>query len=285
MAQKVKIGLVQPNIWDDMDANIAHVSALVRKAKDAGADFIATPENSGFMGVNAAASVAAGKPEESHPALQAFRKLSAELGTWLLVGSLAIKPEGANRNFNRSYLLMPDGEIAAHYDKIHLFDVDLPSGETYRESNSIAPGGEGVLTPLPFGTLGMTVCYDLRFPGLYRGLAQAGADIISIPAAFTRTTGQAHWHVLMRARAIETGAFVIAPAMWGDHPGNRQTYGHSLVVDPWGRVLADMGDGVGAKVVEIDLAEVAKARAQIPAWRHDPVYTLPARNLTGRAAE
>lgn len=277
MAQRFKVGLVQPNIWDDMDANIAHVSALVRKAKEAGADLIATPENSGFMGANAAASVVAGRPEESHPALQAFRALSKELNTWLLVGSLAIKPEGANRNFNRSYLLAPDGGIAARYDKIHLFDVDLPSGETYRESNSIAPGAEGVLAPLPYATLGMSICYDLRFPGLYRGLAQAGADIISIPAAFTRTTGQAHWHVLLRARAIETGAFVIAPAMWGDHPGNRQTYGHSLVIDPWGRVLADAGDGVGVVTAEIDLAQVAKARGQIPAWRHDPTYTLPAR--------
>jgi predicted amidohydrolase len=277
MAQRFKVGLVQPNIWDDMDANIAHVSALVRKAKEAGADLIATPENSGFMGANAAASVAAGRPEDSHPALQAFRALSKELSSWLLVGSLAIKPEGANRNFNRSYLLAPDGGIAARYDKIHLFDVDLPSGETYRESNSIAPGAEGVLAPLPYATLGMSICYDLRFPGLYRGLAQAGADIISIPAAFTRTTGQAHWHVLLRARAIETGAFVIAPAMWGDHPGNRQTYGHSLVIDPWGRVLADAGDGVGVVTAEIDLAQVAKARGQIPAWRHDPTYTLPAR--------
>ncbi|MFN4309429.1 MAG: carbon-nitrogen hydrolase family protein [Ferrovibrio sp.] len=277
MAQRFKVGLVQPNIWDDMDANIAHVSALVRKAKEAGADLIATPENSGFMGANAAASVAAGRPEDSHPALQAFRALSKELSSWLLVGSLAIKPEGANRNFNRSYLLAPDGGIAARYDKIHLFDVDLPSGETYRESNSIAPGAEGVLAPLPYATLGMSICYDLRFPGLYRGLAQAGADIISIPAAFTRTTGQAHWHVLLRARAIETGAFVIAPAMWGDHPGNRQTYGHSLVIDPWGRVLADAGDGVGVVTAEIDLAQVAKARGQIPAWRHDPAYTLPAR--------
>lgn len=281
---KVRIGLVQPNIWDDMSANIAHVSALVRQAKDGGADFIATPENSGFMGLNAAASVAAGRPEDSHPALQAFRALSAELKTWLLVGSLAIKPDGANRNFNRSYLLSPEGEIAARYDKIHLFDVDLPSGETYRESNSIAPGADGVVVPLPFAMLGMSVCYDLRFPGLYRGLAQAGAEVITIPAAFTRTTGKAHWHVLMRARAIETGTFVIAPAMWGDHPGNRQTYGHSLVVDPWGRVLADMGEGVGATVVDIDLSEVAKARAQIPAWNHDPVYALPTR-LSGRAAE
>lgn len=206
-----------------------------------------------------------------------LRDLAKEMSAWFLVGSIAVKPEGANRNFNRSYLLAPDGEIAARYDKIHLFDVDLPSGETYRESNSIAAGDRGVLASLPFATLGMSVCYDLRFPGLYRGLAQAGADLISIPAAFTRTTGEAHWHVLLRARAIETGAFVIAPAMWGNHPGNRQTYGHSLVVDPWGRVLADAGEGVRAVTVEIDLAEVAKARAQIPAWRHDPSYAMPAR--------
>lgn len=277
MPRRVKIGLVQPNIWDDMAVNTAHIAALVRKARADGAELIATPENSAFMGANAAASVAAGRPEEEHPALQAFRALARELSTWFLVGSLAIKPAGANRNFNRSYLLAPDGAVAARYDKIHLFDVDLPSGETYRESNSIAPGSEGVLAPLPFGMLGMSICYDLRFPGLYRGLAQAGAELISIPAAFTRTTGRAHWHVLLRARAIETGAFVIAPAMWGNHPGNRQTYGHSLVIDPWGKVLLDMGDGVGAAVLEIDLAEVAKARAQIPAWRHDPVYTLPAR--------
>ncbi|HEX6957202.1 MAG TPA: carbon-nitrogen hydrolase family protein [Ferrovibrio sp.] len=277
MAGRVKIGLVQPNVWDDMAANIAHVSALVRKAKSEGAELIATPENSGFMGANAAASIAAARPEDQHPALQAFRDLAQELSVWLLVGSLAIRPEGANRNYNRSYLLAPDGTIAARYDKIHLFDVDLPSGESYRESNSIAPGSEGILAPLPFATLGMSVCYDLRFPALYRGLAQAGANLISIPAAFTRVTGEAHWHVLLRARAIETGTFVIAPAMWGNHPGNRQTYGHSLVIDPWGRVLADAGEGVGTVTVEIDLAEVAKARAQIPAWRHDPIYSLPAR--------
>ena len=282
MSRRVRIALVQPNVWDDMAVNVAQISALVRKAKADGAEFVATPENSGFMGLNAAANIAAGRPEESHPALQAFRALAQEQGVWLLVGSLAIKPEGANRNFNRSYLLAPDGSIAARYDKIHLFDVDLPSGETYRESNSIAPGSEGVLAALPFATLGMSVCYDLRFPGLYRGLAQAGAEILSVPAAFTRTTGKAHWHVLMRARAIETGAFVIAPAMWGDHPGNRQTYGHSLVVDPWGRVLADAGEGVGTVIAEIDLDEVAKARAQIPAWNNNPVYTLPP---AARAAE
>lgn len=277
MSRRLRVACVQPNVRDDMADNIAQVSALIRQAHKAGADFITTPENSGFMGRNAAASLAAGCSEADHPALAAFRALAAELNAWLLIGSLAVREDGANRNFNRSFLFDPKGEIAARYDKIHLFDVDLPSGETYRESNSIAPGAEAVLTELPQAKLGLSVCYDLRFPGLYRGLAQAGAEMLTIPAAFTRTTGEAHWHVLMRARAIETGAYVIAPAMWGDHPGNRQTYGHSLIVDPWGRVLADAGDGVGVIVAEIDLDQVAKARAQIPAWRDNPDYTMPPR--------
>lgn len=275
MTRRFRIACVQPNLHDDMAANIAQVTALIAQAKQRGADFIATPENSGFMGRNAAASLAAGRPEESHSALAAYRTAAQEHAVWLLVGSIAVKPDGANRNFNRSFLLDPQGGIAARYDKIHLFDVDLPGGETYRESNSIVPGDKAMLAETPFGKLGMTVCYDLRFPQLYRGLAQAGAELLSIPAAFTRVTGQAHWHVLMRARAIETGAFVIAPAMWGDHPGARQTYGHSLVVDPWGRVLADAGEGVGVVTAEIDLAEVAKARAQVPAWAHDPEYVAP----------
>jgi len=281
MTAAFRIACVQPNIGDDMAANIAQVSALIRQAKTAGADFITTPENTGFMGRNAAASLAAGAPETSHPALSALRALAAELQTWLLIGSLAIREAGAARNANRSFLLKPDGSIAARYDKIHMFDVDLPSGETYRESASIAPGDAAVLAPSPFGNLGMTVCYDLRFPGLYRALAQAGADILTVPAAFTRTTGQAHWHVLMRARAIETGCYVVAPAMWGDHPGNRQTYGHSLIIDPWGRVLADGGEGTGVITAEVDLAQVAKARAQIPAWNHDPAYVRPTSLASG----
>ena len=279
--RRFSVACLQTNLHDDMAANIAQVSALARQAKAAGAELIATPENSGFMGRNAAASLAAGRSEAEHPALAAYRDLAREMETWLLVGSLAVREDGANRNANRSYLLGPDGEIKARYDKIHLFDVDLPSGETYRESNSIAGGDAAVLTPTPFGALGMTVCYDLRFPHLYRGLAQAGAQLLSIPAAFTRTTGEAHWHVLLRARAIETGAFVIAPAMWGDHPSARQTYGHSLIVDPWGRVLADAGEGVGICMAEIDLDEVDKARAQIPAWNSNTDYTSPTSLASG----
>ncbi len=275
MPRPLRIALVQPNIRDDMAENIAQVSALIRQAAGSGAGFVATPENSSFMGRNAAASLAAGKPEAEHPALRAFRDLAAELKIWLLIGSISVREDGANRNANRSYLIDPAGGIVAQYDKIHMFDVDLPNGEVFRESNTFAPGDASVLTALPEAKLGLSICYDLRFPGLYRGLAQAGAEIITVPAAFTRNTGQAHWHVLLRARAIETGAFVVAPAMWGDHPGGRQTYGHSLIIDPWGRVLADAGEGVGIAVADIDLDEVAKARAQIPAWLNEPLYAKP----------
>ncbi len=275
MPRPLRIALVQPNIRDDMAENIAQVSALIRQAAATGAGFVTTPENSSFMGRNAAASLAAGKPEAEHPALRAFVDLAAELKIWLLIGSISVREDGANRNANRSYLIDPAGAITAQYDKIHMFDVDLPNGEVFRESNTFAPGDASVLTELPEAKLGLSICYDLRFPGLYRGLAQAGAEIISVPAAFTRNTGQAHWHVLLRARAIETGAFVVAPAMWGDHPGGRQTYGHSLIIDPWGRVLADAGEGVGIAVADIDLDEVAKARAQIPAWQNDPLYSKP----------
>ncbi len=275
MARRLRIACVQPNIRDDMAENIAQVCALIRQAQAKGAEFVTTPENSGFMGRNAAASLAAGQPEATHPALKAFRALAAELKIWLLIGSISVKEEGANRNANRCFLLDPQGEIVARYDKIHMFDVDLPNGEVFRESNTFAPGDAAVMAKLPDVSLGLSVCYDLRFPALYRSMAQAGAEIITVPAAFTRNTGQAHWHILLRARAIETGAFVVAPAMWGDHPGSRQTYGHSLIIDPWGRVLADAGDGVGVVMAEIDLDEVARARAQIPAWLHEPLYSKP----------
>lgn len=263
--RRFSVACLQTNLRDDMAANIAQVSALARQAKAAGAELIATPENSGFMGRNAAASLAAGRSEAEHPALAAYRDLAREMETWLLVGSLAVREDGANRNANRSYLLGPDGEIKARYDKIHLFDVDLPSGETYRESNSIAGGDAAVLTPTPFGALGMTVCYDLRFPHLYRHLAQAGADFLTIPAAFTKVTGEAHWHVLQRARAIETGCYVFAPAQTGTHANDRKTYGHALIVNPWGEVLADAGTEPGFITATIDPMEVAKARGRVPA--------------------
>jgi len=276
----IRIACVQPNIGDDMAANIAQVCGLIREAHAKGAEFVTTPENSSFMGRNSAASLEAGKPEATHPALKAYRELAAELKIWLLIGSISVREDGANRNANRSYLVNPQGEITATYDKIHMFDVDLPNGEVFRESNTFAPGEQAVLADHPQAKLGLSICYDVRFPQLYRGLAQAGAEVIMVPAAFTRNTGQAHWHILLRARAIETGAFVVAPAMWGDHPGKRQTYGHSLIIDPWGRVLADAGEGTGVVLADIDLDEVAKARGQIPAWLHEPRYSKPITSAT-----
>ena len=211
---------------------------------------------------------------------------------WLLIGSVAVDiarepgvPEGERRLANRSYLIDAQGAIVARYDKIHMFDVDLAGGESYRESNAFRPGGEAVLAPTPWGVLGMTVCYDLRFPQLYRGLAQEGADFLAIPSAFTVPTGKAHWHVLLRARAIETGCFVLAPAQWGEHAEGRHTYGHSLIVDPWGEVLADAGEGVGIVSARIDPARIAEARRMVPSLRHDRTFATPAPSPRALAAE
>jgi predicted amidohydrolase len=258
----------------DMDASIKAASDLVRAARADGAELICLPEY--FSCYQAAETEVTVGPqaEPAHRALTHFRGLAGELGAWLLLGSLAITA-GPGKIFNRSYLIDPEGGIAARYDKIHLFDVDLADGESYRESALIEPGTQAVLAATPWGALGLTVCYDLRFPQLYRALAKAGAQILTVPAAFTRTSGQAHWHVLVRARAIETGCFVIAPCQSGDHGGGRATYGHSLIVDPWGRVLADGGEDAGYVTAEIDLAEVEKARAMIPALDHDRDFERP----------
>ena len=214
--------------------------------------------------------------------LAALREVAQETGVWLLIGSLAVDlsrepgtAEGERRLANRSYLVDPGGAVVARYDKIHMFDVDLAGGESYRESNAFRPGGRAVLAETPWGVLGMTVCYDLRFPHLYRALAQAGADFLAIPSAFTVPTGKAHWHVLLRARAIENGCFVFAPAQWGEHAEGRRTYGHSLIVDPWGEVLADAGEGVGIVTARIDLAAIAKARRMVPSLQHDRPFTKP----------
>jgi predicted amidohydrolase len=213
------------------------------------------------------------RPEAEDTALAAFRALAAELDIALLIGSLAVKV-APDRLANRSFLIGPDGAVQARYDKIHMFDVDLPGGETYRESRNYRPGAQAVLTDLPWGRLGMTVCYDLRFPHLYRALAKAGADFLSVPSAFTRQTGEAHWHVLLRARAIETGCFVFAPAQCGRHANGRETYGYSLVVSPWGEVLADGGAEPGVTLARIEPGAVAEARARIPAWAGDQPFAL-----------
>jgi predicted amidohydrolase len=265
---------VQLRSSDDVAENIRTTSALIREAKARGADFIATPENTTLMAPDGSAKLERSYPEEADPALPAFRALAAELGAWLLIGSLAIKVSDA-KTANRSFLIDPKGAIAARYDKIHLFDVDLPSGEKYRESNTVAGGGRAVTTDLPWGKIGLSVCYDLRFPQLYRALAQAGALLLTVPAAFTETTGKAHWHVLLRARAIENGAFVIAPAQGGTHAGGRKTYGHSLIVAPWGEVLAEAGTDPGVIVTDIDLALAAEARARIPNLKHDRPFEAP----------
>jgi deaminated glutathione amidase len=243
-----------------------------------------TPEITGMFEPKRDLHLAKATDEAANPALAAFRELARETGAWLLVGSLAIKLEAA-RLANRSFLLAPDGAIAARYDKIHMFDVDLKNGESYRESALYRPGDSTILARLPWGTLGMTVCYDLRFPYLYRALAQAGADFLSIPAAFTVPTGKAHWHVLQRARAIENGCFVFAPAQCGEHAEGRKTYGHSLIVDPWGEVLADAGEAVGFVTAEIEPAKVAEARRMVPSLRHDRVIPTPRMLGTPIAAE
>ena len=259
----IRVAAVQLCASDDVAANIAAASALIRAAAAGGATFIATPENTNLMAATNAAKFDRVFAEADDPTLAALRALAKELGVWLLIGSLAIKLS-ADKVANRSFLISPQGEIAAHYDKIHLYDVDLPNGEVYRESNTVAGGGLAVTADLPFGRIGLSVCYDLRFPHLYRILAQDGAVLLTVPAAFTAETGKAHWHVLVRARAIENGAFVIAPAQCGSHPGNRRTYGHSLIVSPWGDILAEAGDEPGVIVADIDPARAAAVRAQIP---------------------
>jgi deaminated glutathione amidase len=266
----------------DYEPNIRVVADLIRRARDAGADFVLTPENTGLTEPVGRLRRAKARDEANHPVLAALRDVARETGAWLLIGSLAVdlsrepgEADGESRLANRSYLVDPSGAVVARYDKIHMFDVDLAGGESYRESNAFRPGGRAVLAETPWGILGMTVCYDLRFPHLYRALAQAGADFLAIPSAFTVPTGKAHWHALMRARAIENGCYVFAPAQWGEHAEGRRTYGHSLVVDPWGEVLADAGEGVGIISARIDVAAIAKARRMVPSLRHDRHFSEP----------
>jgi predicted amidohydrolase len=214
-------------------------------------------------------------PEPSHHPLPAFAALARETGAWLLLGSLTVLLDDG-RMANRSYLLSDQGSIVARYDKIHMFDATLPGNKVIRESSAYRPGDRAVLAATPWGPLGLTVCYDLRFPQLYRRLAQAGAVLLAVPSSFQRETGPAHWHVLLRSRAIENGAFVLAPAMCGEHPNGRSTYGHSLIVDPWGRIVAELGDEPGVLVAEIDLAQAAQVRAMLPALTHDRDFVLDA---------
>lgn len=265
---------VQLRSSDDPLENVRIASELIREARAAGADFIATPENTNLMALDGGAKLELSRPQGDDPALAAFRALAEELAVWLLIGSLAIKVSHS-QTANRSFLIDPRGRIAAQYDKVHLFDVDLPSGEQYRESRTVAGGTAAVVADLPWGRIGLSVCYDLRFPQLYRALAKAGAFALAVPSAFTETTGKAHWHVLLRARAIENGAFVIAPAQGGVHANGRHTYGHSLIVSPWGEGLAEGGAEPGVIVAEIDPEQALAARTRVPSLRHDRAFTGP----------
>lgn len=265
---------VQLRSTDDVDENIRTTCELIREAKAKGADFIATPENTTLMAPDGGAKLGNSYTEDRDPALPKFCALAEELGAWLLIGSLAIKVSDT-KTANRSFLIGPKGNIVKRYDKIFLFDVELPSGEKYRESNTVAGGDSAALVDLPWGKLGMTICYDLRFPHLYRTLAKAGAFLFTIPSAFTETTGKAHWHTLIRARAIENGAFVVAPAQGGHHANGRQTYGHSLIVGPWGEVLAEAGTDPGVIVADIDPAASSAARARVPNLQHDRDFQGP----------
>jgi predicted amidohydrolase len=286
---------IQFTAGPDPEPNLRQVSDLIRQARATGADLIMTPEVSNFIESGRRRRDKA-RPEADDPFLAGMRDLARETGAWILLGSLVIDPAGEpgapgettageERLANRSFLIDATGGIVARYDKIHMFDIDLPGGESYRESNAYRPGGRTVVAETPWGRLGMSVCYDVRFPHLYRALAQAGADFLAVPSVFTVPTGRAHWHVLLRARAIENGCFVFAPAQWGEHAGGRHSYGHSLIVDPWGEVLADGGEGTGIITAQIDPERIAKARGMVPSLQHDRGFTPPELNPLRRAAE
>jgi len=275
MSRSLTVACIQVNAGTDYDTNLNATGALIRQAHGDGAAFIATPENVSLLVLGRKKVLANALPEESHPALPFFRDIAAELGIWLLVGSLAIKLD-EETVANRSYLLDDGGRIVSRYDKIHMFDVDLEGGESYRESAIYQPGNRAVTVQTPWTQVGMTICYDVRFAYLYRALAQAGAEILTVPAAFTVPTGTAHWHVLLRARAIETGCFVLAPAQCGEHDEGRRTYGHSLIIDPWGQVLAEAsGDQPGVISATLDLDRVQACRAMVPALTHDRRFEMP----------
>ena len=266
--RKVKLACVQLCSGDDIQENLRVASGLIRDAKAQGAKFVATPENTALMAADGGAKLQMSFSEAEDPALPVFSGLAGELNIWLLVGSLAIKVS-ETKTANRSFLFGPDGQLVARYDKIHLFDVNLPSGETYRESNTVEGGREAVIATLPWTKVGLTVCYDLRFPHLYRTLAKEGAEILTVPSAFTETTGKSHWHILLRARAIENTCFVIAPAQGGLHANGRRTYGHSLIVGPWGGILAEGGTDPGVILAEVDLDRIQEVRSRLPSLDND----------------
>ncbi len=266
--------LIQTCTSRDVDRNLGEIGAMIRDAAGAGAQYIQTPEVTTVLETDSKRMPDVIKPETDNPALTHYSDLAKELGIWLHIGSMAVATDEP-RYANRAFLFAPTGALAARYDKIHMFDVQIGEGQTYRESKRYAPGQAGVLADLPWGTLGITICYDMRFPGLYRALAKAGAEILAVPSSFTVPTGKAHWHAILRARAIENQCFVLAAAQAGDHECGRQTYGHSIAISPWGEILAEAdGETTGFIMAKIDLEEVAKARGRIPSLGNDQPFDI-----------
>jgi predicted amidohydrolase len=276
----MRAALIQLTVTDDPAANLPVTLGFIRQAVAEGAGFVLTPELTNGLSSSRAHQRAVFRHEDDDPTLAALRAEAKTAGIWLLIGSLGVLTDDADGRFaNRSFLIGPDGRVAARYDKIHMFDVNVSPTEVYRESEGYRPGTRAVLAETPFARVGMTVCYDVRFPALYRRLAQGGAQVITVPAAFNHITGAAHWETLLRARAIETGCFVLAPAQTGFHPETngrgRKTYGHSLAIAPWGEILADAGIEPGVTLVDLDLAEVDKARGRVPSLSHDRGFDGP----------
>lgn len=274
----VRIACLQMNSGNEFAVNLATFSAMAREAAASGAKFILSPEYFLMMDGTGRVMREAALDERGEPALSAITALARELEVWLLAGSVTLK-SGDGRMCNRSVLISAEGRVVATYDKIHMFDVTLPDGKVIRESSAYRSGERAVLAETPWGKLGMTVCYDLRFPGLFRALAQAGAEFISVPSSFQRQTGKVHWHTLLRARAIENECFILAPAMCGDHSGNRQSYGHTLVVDPWGEIIGEGSESPEIVYAEIDPRRVAKVRGMIPSLEHDRPFAPPSGRL------
>ena len=268
-----RVGLVQMCAGRTVDRNIAAATELIRAAARGGAQYVQTPEMTNILELDRERLLAAIKPEADDPGVTQFRFLARELGIWLHVGSLALVGE-RGRPVNRSLLISPEGRIDARYDKIHMFDVDLPGGESYRESANYEPGREAVVAALPWGQLGMTICYDLRFPHLHRALAKAGARFLAVPAAFTKPTGLAHWHTLLRARAIENQCYVFAAGQGGCHENGRETFGHSLVISPWGEVLAEADVQPAVTFADVELQRLEDVRRQVPSLRHDRPFDV-----------
>lgn len=271
-ATNMMVACVQLNSGPETLDNLTSAAHIISEAAKAGAELVVTPENTDFMRMNEALTLETALPEDDNPSVKFFSLLARELGIWLLIGSMKIKVSDT-KVANRSFLFSPKGQLMASYDKIHLFDVDLPNGESHRESETVEGGKKAVIASVEGRNLGLSICYDVRFPYLYRTLAQQGAEMIAVPAAFTEMTGRDHWETLLRARAIETGSYILASGQCGQHEGKRKTHGHSMIIGPWGRILAEQTeDKPGFIMHKIDFLNVAKARAAIPSLKHDRDY-------------